>query len=268
MGERLKGKSAIIIGAGQTPGDAIGNGRAISLLFAREGARVMLVDRRLDSAKETESIIKGEGGQAFSFEADITKPQDCQAIPEACLANYGQIDILVHVVGVGFADDGGPVKLPEEVWDETMKVNLKGMFLTLKYVLPVMAKQGSGSIVLMSSLAAVGNTNLLAYKASKAGVNALTQQVAMEYARKGVRVNALMPGFINTPMAIEGFTKMTKEQKDELQRKRSLVTPLKGGMGDAWDVAYAALFLASDEAKFITSVLLPVDGGIMGKVGI
>lgn len=228
----------------------------------------MLVDRKLDSAKETESIIKEEGGQAFAFEADIVKPQDCRAIPEACLAKYGRIDIFVNVVGIASIEDGGPVKLPEEVWDETFKVNLKGMFLTCKYILPVMEKQESGSIVLISSLAAVGNTPMLAYKASKAGVNALTQQVAMEYAPRGIRVNAIMPGFINTPMAIEGYSKMPGVNKDEIINRRNQAVPLKGGMGNAWDIAYTTLFLASDEAKFITSVIIPVDGGMIGRVGL
>ncbi len=266
MGTRLEGKSAIIIGAGQTPGDTIGNGRAMSILFAREGARVMLVDRLLESALETKAMIDAEGGESFAFEADITKIDDCRRIAEKCQEVYGRIDILVNNVGIG-QGDRGPVKLSEETWDRIFNVNLKGMFLVCKFVLPVMEQQESGSIVNISSAAAVANSPMLAYKTSKAGVNALTHLIAMRYARKGIRANAIMPGLMNTPMAIEGTSKALGIDKQELIKTRDESVPLKGGMGDGWDTAYAALFLASDEAKFITSVILPVDGGQTAKIG-
>jgi NAD(P)-dependent dehydrogenase (short-subunit alcohol dehydrogenase family) len=266
MGNRLQGKVAIVVGAGQTPGDTIGNGRAMSVLFAREGAKVMLVDRRLESAMETEAIIKKEGGEAFAFEADITKSEDCRAMADTCINRYHRIDILVNNVGIG-KGDAGPVKLAEEDWDNISRVNLKGMFLACKYVLPVMEQQGRGSIINISSAAAVCAVSMLAYKTSKAGVNALTHSIAMEYAKKGIRVNAIMPGLMKTPMAIEGISQARGIDKDELIKRRDKMVPLKGGMGDAWDTAYAALFLASDEAKFITSVILPVDGGQCSKIG-
>lgn len=266
MGNRLEGKVAIVAGAGQTPGDTIGNGRAISILFAREGARVLLVDRRLDSALETKEMIDREGGKAIAFEADITRSDDCRAMAERCVEAYGRIDILVNNAGIG-EGDSGPVRLSEEAWDRIYAVNLKGMFLTCKHVLPVMEKQESGSIINISSAAAVASVRMLAYKTSKAGVNALTHEIAMEYAKNGIRANALMLGLMNTPMAIEGISKGLGIDKEELIKLRNAAVPLKGGMGSAWDTAYAALFLASDEAKFITSVILPVDGGQCAKIG-
>ncbi|MGZ6219663.1 MAG: SDR family NAD(P)-dependent oxidoreductase [Syntrophales bacterium] len=266
MGNRLQGKVAIVVGAGQTPGDTIGNGRATAVLFAREGAKVMLVDRRLESATETEAMIKKENGEAIAFKADITKSEDCRAMADACVKRYHRIDILVNNVGIG-KGDAGPEKLAEEDWDRIFRVNLKGMFLACKFVLPVMEQQGRGSIINISSAAAVCAVSMLAYKTSKAGVNALTHSIAMEYAKKGIRVNAIMPGLMKTPMAIEGISQARGIDQEELVKMRDQMVPLKGGMGDAWDTAYAALFLASDEAKFITSVVLPVDGGQCSKIG-
>jgi NAD(P)-dependent dehydrogenase (short-subunit alcohol dehydrogenase family) len=262
MDKRLEGKVAIVTGAGQTPGDTIGNGRATAVLFARAGAKVMLVDRRLDSAKETQEMIVQEGGDSFAFAADVSKPDDCRRIAE----EYGRIDILVNNVGTG-GEDVGPVRLKEEAWDRIFKVNLKSMFLTCKYVLPYMEKQEGGSIVNISSAAAVCAVSMLAYKTSKAGVNALTHSIAMQYAKKGIRANVIMPGLMNTPMAIEGISQFRNISKEELIKSRDAMVPLKGGMGTGWDTAYAALFLASDEAKFITGVVLPVDGGQCAKIG-
>ena len=266
MDQRLKGKIAIVTGAGQTPGDTVGNGRAISILFARAGAKVLLVDHRLGSARETQDIIAKEGGESLEFAADVTQADDCRRMADTCAQTFGRIDILVNNVGIG-GEDPGPVKLKEEVWDRIFAVNLKSMFLTCKYVLPYMEKQESGSIVNISSAAAVAATSMLAYKTSKAGVNALTHSIAMKYAKKGIRVNCIMPGLMNTPMAIEGISKSRGVQKEELIKARDSAVPLKGGMGSGWDTAYAALFLASDEAKFITSVILPVDGGQCAKIG-
>lgn len=266
MDKRLEGKVAIVTGAGQTPGDTIGNGRATSVLFARAGAKVMLVDSRLDSAQETQTMIAKEGGESFALAADVTRADDCRRMAEKCVETWGRIDILVNNVGVG-GEDQGPVKLKEEVWDRIFAVNLKSMFLTCKYVLPYMEKQESGSIVNISSAAAVCAVSMLAYKTSKAGVNALTHSIAMKYAKKGIRVNAIMPGLMNTPMAIEGISRFRGVSKEELIKARNSMVPLKGGMGTGWDTAYAALFLASDEAKFITAVVLPVDGGQCAKIG-
>lgn len=266
MGNRLEDKVAIIVGAGQQPGDTMGNGRAISILFAREGAKVMLVDKNLNSALETKSMIDEEGGESFVFEADIVKEDNCKRIAEKCGEVYGRIDILVNNVGIG-EEDRSLVNLSEEIWDNIFDVNLKGMFFTCKYVLPVMEKQGSGSIINISSAAAVCAVRYVAYKISKSGVNSLTHQLAMKYAKKGIRVNAIMPGLLNTPIAIEGITRATGRSKEDIIKIRNSLVPLKGGMGDAWDNAYAVLFLASDEAKFITSVILPVDGGQISKIG-
>jgi len=266
VGKRLEDKVAIVVGAGQTPGDTIGNGRAISVLFAREGAGVMLVDRRIESANNTKSLIEMEGGESFVFQADIVNEEDCRRIAEECVNRLGRIDVLVNVVGIGTGDNN-ITKLDLSAWENIFDVNLKGMFLTCKYVLPVMKQQASGSIVNISSAAAVCATGMTAYPVSKAGVNALTHQMAMTQAKYGVRVNAIMPGLMHTPMAIEGISEALGINKDDLIKMRNQAVPLKGGMGDAWDTANAALFLASDEAKFITAVILPVDGGQCAKIG-
>jgi NAD(P)-dependent dehydrogenase (short-subunit alcohol dehydrogenase family) len=266
MANRLRGKIAIVVGAGQTPGDGIGNGRAMSILFAREGAKVMLVDKNLERANETKSMIDKEGGESFIFKADITNEDECQKIANKCVEVHGKIDILVNNVGIG-TGDRKLVDLSEEAWDKIFDVNLKGMFYVCKYVLPVMEKQEGGSIINISSVAAVAAVRYVAYKISKSGVNSLTHQLAMKYAKNGIRVNAIMPGLINTPMAIEGISKAMGVNKDDLIKMRNNMVPLKGGMGSAWDIANAALFLASDEAKFITSVILPVDGGQSSKIG-
>jgi NAD(P)-dependent dehydrogenase (short-subunit alcohol dehydrogenase family) len=266
MSERLKDKVAIVMGAGQRLGDTIGNGRATAILFAREGARVMLVDRDLDSALETKNMIDAENGDSVAFKADISKAEDCQKMADACVEKYGRIDVLVNNVGIG-AGDAGPVRLTEEAWERIFDVNLKGMFLTCKYVLPHMEKEGNGAIINISSAAAVCYSPMLAYKTSKAGVNALTHTIAMRYASKGIRVNAIMPGLMNTPMAIEGISGARGIPKEQLIEARDQAVPLKGGMGSGWDTAYAALFLASDEARFITAVILPVDGGQCAKIG-
>jgi len=263
---RLKDKVAIVTGAGQTPGDTIGNGRATAILFAREGARVMLVDHRADSAQETQSMIAAEGGEARTFEADVTREEDCRAMAAACVEAFGRIDVLHNNVGIG-RGDAGATHLELAVWKEIIEVNLTTMFLTCKHVLPQMRRQQAGSIVNISSLASIASTGMLAYKVSKAGVNALTQQIAIGSARHGVRCNAILPGLMNTPMAIEGFAEATGTSKDDLIRARDAMVPLRAQQGTAWDVAYAALFLASDEAKFITGVLLSVDGGQGIKVG-
>lgn len=266
MEKRLEGKVAIVSGAGQTKGDTIGNGRAMAVLFARAGAKVMLVDCRLESAQETKAIIDKEGGECFAFAADVTRSEDCRRMAEMCIETYGRIDILVNNVGIG-ADDYGPVNLKEEVWDRVFNTNVKSAFLTCKHVLPVMEKQGSGAILNISSVAAIAGTNMLAYKSSKAALNALTHSIAIKYAKRGIRVNGIMPGLMNTPMAIEGISGRGRVTKQELIDERNTRVPLKGGMGSGWDTAYAALFLVSDEAKFITGVTIPVDGGQSAKVG-
>jgi len=266
MSGRLDGKVAIVVGAGQTPGRTIGNGRATALLFAREGARVMLIDRRLDSALETQRMIEAEGGDCFAFEADVTDEERCGEAARACVERYGRIDILHNNGGIG-EGDSGPVHLSEETWDRITGVNMKSVFLMCKHVLPVMREQGGGVITNISSVAAIASTGLVAYKTSKAAVNAFTQALATGNARYGIRANAILPGLMNTPMAVEATAARLGVSVEEVVATRDRRVPLGGKMGTAWDVAYASLFLASDEARFITGVLLPVDGGQSVRVG-
>ncbi len=257
---RLKDKIAIVVGAGQTPGDTIGNGRATAILFAREGAKLMLVDRDINSAEETKRMIDKEGGQSFTFRADVVSENDCKAMAEECKKRYGRIDVLVNVVGIG-SGDAGPTSIKEEIWDRIINVNLKSALLPCKYCVPIMREQQSGSVINISSIASITTGSNIAYKTSKAGLNAYTQSLAIGNAKYGIRANVIMPGLMDTPMAIESISKARGETKEALRKRRSASVPLKGGMGSGWDVAYAALFLASDEAKFITGILLPVDGG-------
>jgi NAD(P)-dependent dehydrogenase (short-subunit alcohol dehydrogenase family) len=263
---RLAGKTAIVVGAGQTPGDTIGNGRATAILFAREGARVLAVDRNLASAEETAAMIRAEGGVCQAHEADATRDAACRGFVAACLAAFGRIDVLQNNIGTG-AGDSSLSRVSEESWDRIFSVNLKSVFLACKHVLPVMKEQKSGAIVNVSSIASLCSVPLLAYKTSKAAVNALTHGLACGNAKHGVRVNAVLPGLMNTPMAVENISQARGIDKDQLIAARDAMVPLGGKMGTAWDVAYASLFLASDEAKFITGVLLPVDGGQSARIG-
>jgi NAD(P)-dependent dehydrogenase (short-subunit alcohol dehydrogenase family) len=260
---RLADKIGIVVGAGQTPGDTIGNGRAAALLFAREGAKLLLVDRSLESAEETAAMIAKEGGTAHCFEGDWTRAADCQAYAKACLDAWGRIDFLHNNVGIG-RGDAGPATVTEDAYDRIMDVNLKGCLLSCQAVMPAMRARETGSIVNISSIAA---TPLTAYKLSKAGLNALGQSLALANAKFGVRVNTIAPGLMDTPMAIEGQSASQQISKDELRARRDKSVPLRGKMGTAWDVAHAALFLHSEEARFITGVLLPVDGGQSAKIG-
>ena len=265
-GARLKNKVAIVVGAGQSPGETIGNGRATAILFAREGARVLLVDNRLDSARDTQALIESEGGQALAFEADITQEADCRGLAEYCAETWGQIDILHNNVGIGERGKGF-LDISGEDWERFMNVNLKGMYLTCKHVIPKMIERRAGVIINISSIASLISTGAVAYKSSKAGVNALTQGLALECAPHGVRVNAILPGLMDTPMAVEGRMRAYHQTREEVSAPRHGRVPLLGGMGTAWDVAHAAVFLASEEARFITGVLLPVDGGQSARVG-
>jgi NAD(P)-dependent dehydrogenase (short-subunit alcohol dehydrogenase family) len=261
---RLKDKVAIVTGAG-SGGPGWGNGKATAVLFAREGAKVFAVDLRPEAAEDTKEIIQQEGGECISRAGDVSKSGEVQALVRHCIENYGRIDILHNNVGILAV--GGPEEISEEVWDRLIAVNLKSMFLTCKYVLPFMVKQRQGAIVNISSIASIRYTGYpsVAYNASKGAVNQLTQNIAVQYAPKGVRANCVLPGLMNTPM-IQQPLKNTYGPGgvEEMIRRRDESVPM-GKMGDAWDVAYASLFLASDEAKYITGALLVVDGGLTGK---
>lgn len=264
MCKRLSDKVAIITGAGSV-GSGWGIGKATAVLFAREGAKVFIVDVNSSAAEETKGIIDREGGICEIHKADVAKSNEVKEMAKRCIEVYGRIDILDNNVGI--VEVGGPVDASEESWDRVVAVNLKSQFLTCKHVLPYMEKQGGGAIVNMSSVAAIRYTGVsyISYSATKAAILQLTQVIALEYAEKNVRVNAVMPGLINTPMVIEPLRKVYADGGvEEMIKIRDEQCPTKK-MGDAWDVAYAVLFLASDEAKYITGTQLIVDGGISCK---
>jgi NAD(P)-dependent dehydrogenase (short-subunit alcohol dehydrogenase family) len=258
---RLKDKVAIIVGGGQTLGETIGNGRATAILFAREGAKVWVVDRDLQSAQDTVDLIVKEGGVAEAAVADVTDEASLETMIKGCCAKWGCIDILHN--NVGFSLAGGDAVMEDitsEAFDLVTTVNLRGMVMTCKHVLPIMRAQRSGVINSISSMAILDSYPYVAYKTSKAGVVAMTEQLAYMNAEYGVRANVILPGLMNTPMAIESRISADKS-REEVVAERDARVPLGGKMGSAWDVAHAALFLASDEAGFISGVTLPVDGG-------
>ena len=262
---RLDGKIAIIVGGGQTPGHSIGNGRATAIRFAEEGAKVLVVDRNESSAKETLNMAKKRGGIGDVFVADVTIESQCIKMTESCVKQFGRIDILHNNVGIG-AGDTGPTKITKKVWDNILNVNLTSVVFTCKHVLPVMRSQQGGSIINISSIASICEFGLVSYKASKAALNAYTHTLATGGAKYGIRANVILPGLMNTPMAIEGYVAAGYDRESLIEQRNESV-PLGHKMGSAWDVANAALFLASDEAKFITGAHLPVDGGQSALIG-
>ncbi len=264
MGERLKNKVAIVTGAGSV-GPGWGNGKATAVLFAREGAKVFAGDINHHAAMETKSIIDQEGGSCMVQKVDVSKSEEVKTMVDRCIEAYGRIDILHNNVGIVVV--GGPVETSEETWDQVMAINLKSMFLTCKYVLPHMEKQGGGVIVNISSIAAIRYTGVpyVTYYTTKAGILGLTQGIALQYAEKNIRANAILPGLMNTPMIVEPLKGVYGAgDVDKMIEIRNKQCPT-GKMGDAWDVAHAALFLASDEAKYITGAQIVVDGGITCK---
>lgn len=262
---RLRDKIAIIVGAGQQPGETMGNGRATAIRFAQEGATCLLVDINEAWAQETLQAAEAEGGKGSVLVADITDEAQCKAIADTCMERYGRIDILHNNVGRS-KGDAGTTDMDADMWDELMTLNVKGMFMTCKHVLPIMRAQESGSIINVSSTASLSARPTITYKTGKGAVNTMTHHMAMENAKYGIRVNAIIPGLIDTPMAIVRRAQERGVDPDVIRRERDALVPM-GAMGTAWDVANAAVFLASDEAKFITSVLLPVDGGMLGQRG-
>ena len=264
---RLDGKAGIVVGAGQSTGQTIGTGRAAALLFAREGAKVLLADRDLESARETARMIEEAGGTAECVQANWTRAAECQAMAAACVDAWGRIDFLQNNVGIGVGDSD-PVRLTEESFDQIIAVNLKGCLLSCRAVVPLMRERGFGSIVNISSVAALATAvRLTAYKISKAGINALTQSLAIDNAAHGIRANAIMPGLLDTPMAVDARAAHLGISRQQVAAQRDAMVPLRAKMGTAWDVAYASLFLHSDEAGFITGAALPVDGGQLARVG-
>jgi NAD(P)-dependent dehydrogenase (short-subunit alcohol dehydrogenase family) len=263
---RVADKNALVVGGGQTPGETIGNGRAVALLLAREGARVVVADRSLASAEDTVAMITTEGGQAVACEADVTDEDAVKRLIGAAVEHYGYIHILHNNVGASIAlGDARADEMTVEAFDRSFAVNFKSAWLTAKHALPVMRERG-GSIVNISSLAAWEAYPLVGYKTMKAAVLALTANLAAANARYGVRVNAILPGLMNTPMAIEARVAQGIS-REEVVAARDRRVPLGRKMGTAWDVAYAALFLHSDEAGFITGAALPVDGGASASFG-
>src|SRR5258706_2904745 len=259
---RLKDKTAIVIGAGQSPGSGMGNGRATALRFAQEGAKIVSVDRDVAQAEEASSLVRQAGGDSCSVKADVTKESDLAAMIAEAKKRWGRIDVLHYNVGVSIAGgDAIPTEITEAAFDNVIAINLRGAVMACKHVLPVMRAQKSGVILMISSLAAIEKYPYVAYKASKAAMVAFTKQVAIQNAEYGIRANVILPGLMDTPMAVDTRARKTGKTRAEVAAMRDANVPLRRKMGTAWDVANAALFLASDEANFITGVDLLVDGG-------
>ena len=265
---RLDGQAAIVVGGGQTPGQTIGNGRATAITYARAGARVLVADRDLDAAAATVAEITAEGGDAVPFRADVTDEADIAAMVADACDRWERLDILHNNVGISVAGGDAEIsKIEGEAFDRIMAINLKSMVLAIKHALPVMRGQQSGNIINISSTAAHEDYPWVTYKASKAAAKAMTEQVALQNAPHGIRVNCIQPGLMNTPMAVDARMDAWDMTREEVVAMRDAKVPLGGKMGTAWDVANAALFLVSDEARFITGVTLMVDGGAHCRIG-
>jgi len=264
MSGRLQDRIAIVTGAGSV-GPGWGNGRAICTRFAEEGAKIFAVDRNLEATKETVEKVNAVGGEIAVHQCDVTDGASVKSMVEACLARYGRIDILVN--NVGGSAHGGPVEMSEEVFDAQVDFNLKSVFLTLKHVLPVMERQQRGAIVNLASTSGIRWTGAaqVGYAATKAGVIQLSRVVAVQYAAKGIRVNTVVPGQLHTPMVEARLAKQRAGGDVEALLKSRLARIPLGFMGDGRDTANAALFLASDEARFITGTEIVVDGGMTAR---
>lgn len=258
---RLENKTAVIVGGGQTAGETVGNGRAAALLFGREGAHVLVADRDADSARETAELIRAEGGTARSVVVDITDESSIRSMVDVAVAELGRIDILHNNVGVSIAAGDAPITdIDMDSFARVMNINLQGMVATCKHVLPIMREHGGGAIINIGSTATLVDYPYIAYKTSKAGVVSLTEYIAIRHAQFGIRANVILPGMVDTPMAIESRANRGEESRAEVIESRNQRVPLRNKMGTGWDVAHAALFLASDEAGFISGAVLPVDG--------
>lgn len=264
---RLEGKVAIVFGAGQAPGPNFGNGRASAIRYAQEGASVACVDLSLEAAGETCRLIAEQGGNAIALQADVTVEADCQRAVDDCTRAFGPIDILHNNVGGVATDKLDPAELSEDIIDNAMAMNFKSVVFTSKAVLPAMRERQAGCIINISSMAAVCSGQPVMYGTTKLALNGLTQQMAIAYAEHGVRVNTIMPGLLDTPVAVEGVAARFGADPEVVRQQRDARVPLRHKQGSAWDVANAAVFLASDEANFITGVVLPVDGGQTARIG-
>jgi NAD(P)-dependent dehydrogenase (short-subunit alcohol dehydrogenase family) len=263
----MEGKRALVVGAGQPPHEVLGNGRAISLLLAREGAAVCAVDCVSDRAESTVEQITAEGGRAYALTADITDPADCSDIVRDAREAMGGIDALINVVG-GSIGDANPIDLDIANWQQIFDLNLRGTWLTSRAVVPIMREQGAGAITNISSVGSrASGANFFAYSVSKSGVNALTHFFAVQYAPVGIRCNVILPSWILTPHAVEGLVRGGVAADEEAIKERGRRSVPLGRMGTAWDVASAVLFLSSDESSFITGLEMPVDGGTLAIVG-
>lgn len=257
--DRMKNKVVLVFGAGSV-GPGFGNGKAAAVAYAREGGSVVCVDVNLEAAKNTVEVIETERGTALALAADVTKSSDIATVVEQTMERFGRIDVLHNNVGINVA--GGAAEATEESWRRVMDVNLTSAFLTCRAVLPIMERQGNGAIINISSLASIRWTGYpyVSYYASKAALNHFTRAIAIEYAAKGIRANAILPGVMDTPhiqKQISGYYGSAEEMK----ARRDALSPMKR-QGDGWDIAWASVFLASDEAKYITGIELPVDGGL------
>ncbi|RYE42213.1 MAG: SDR family oxidoreductase [Hyphomicrobiales bacterium] len=262
MNGRVQGKVAIVVGGGQTPGADVGNGRATAVVLAREGAKVLVADRDLASAQDTVEQILAAGGEAFALRVDVTQEDDILAMTRTCTDMWERIDILHNNVGVSHL--GGDAQLTDvtaEGFNRIVTINLQGMVLACKHAVSVMRKQGRGVITNISSNAVLIDYPYIGYQTSKAGVLALTRHVAIRNAGYGIRANSILPGLMNTPMAVEHRVSQSSATRDEVIEQRNARVPLSGPGGTAWDIANAALFLASDDAAFITGAELMIDGG-------
>jgi NAD(P)-dependent dehydrogenase (short-subunit alcohol dehydrogenase family) len=265
---RLKDRIAIVVGAGQSPGEGIGNGRATAITFAREGAKVLCVDHNLASAQETVDIIAAKGGTAMAFKADVTREAEIKAMVADAQARWSRIDILHNNVGVSLSGgDAELLDITEEALDRCIAINLKSCIFAARHVIPIMRAQKSGAIINISSMAVITTYPYVAYKATKSAMVSFTEQLAYQNAQYGIRANVILPGLMNTPMAVDTRAREFKKTRAEVEAERDAKVPLRKKMGTGWDVANAALFLASDEASFITGVTLPVDGGASVRRG-
>ena len=267
MAGRVAGKVAVVVGGGQTPGETIGNGRATAIVLAREGARVVVADRDEASAQDTVDMIANDGGDAVAAYVDATDENSVAALIIGVAASHGSLDILHNNVGASLAlGDAVAVDMTEDAFDRSFAVNLKSHWMACKHAIPIMRSQGGGSIVNISSLAVLEAYPYIGYKTMKTAVIALTQNLASAHADAGVRVNTILPGLMDTPMAIEARVAQGTPREQVIAMRNARV-PLGQRMGTAWDVANAALFLHSDEAQFISGIWLPVDGAAWASQG-